>query len=205
MRKSALLFLLFYPVLLVGQTEKLTIEDLLNLNVSYGRGRGGEGLQTPDGKYTVIQEHSQIALKPSDRSPEKVLTSTPEAKSELELSPDGRHIAYVSQGQVWVVSTAGGEPLQLTNDPAGPGDPRGATDHHPQWNPNGNWILYESGRKGFNELYVVSEDGKTLNLLAATEIYRGKDVIATNIASDKGDAVSSDRFDPRPQWSPDGT
>jgi dipeptidyl aminopeptidase/acylaminoacyl peptidase len=202
MRKTALLILIFYPVLLVGQTEKLTINDLLNVGGNFARGRGE--LKTSDGKYTVVQDRGQIVLKPADGSPERVLTSAPEAKSELDLSPDGLHIAYVSKGQVWVVSTAGGEPLQLTNDPAGPGDPRGATDHHPQWNPNGNWILYESGRKGFNELYVVSEDGKVLNLLAATEIYHGRDVIA-NTAPDRGDAVSSDRFDAHPAWSPDGT
>ncbi len=204
MRKAAYLFLLLYPALLIAQTEKLTIDDLLGPAGSYGRGRGGDGQQTPDGKYTVVQEKGQIALKPADGGPEKVLTSSPEPKSELQLSPDGQHIAYVDQGQVWVVSVAGEEPLQLTHDPAGPGDPRGATDHRPQWNPNGKWILYESGRKGFNELYVVSEDGKIANLLAATEIYHGKDVIA-NSTADKGDAVSSDRFDPRPSWSPDGT
>jgi dipeptidyl aminopeptidase/acylaminoacyl peptidase len=133
-----------------------------------------------------------------------VLTSTPDAKGELDLSSDGSHIAYVSHGQVWVVSTSGGDPVELTNDAAGPGDPRGATDHHPQWSPSGNWILYESGRKGFNELYVVRQDGKVSNLLAATEIYRGKDVIA-NTTTDRGDAVAADRFDPRPAWSPDGT
>jgi Tol biopolymer transport system component len=92
----------------------------------------------------------------------------------------------------------------LTHDLTGPGDPRGATDHHPQWNPKGGWILYESGQKGYNELYVVSTDGRTSNELAATEIFRGKDVIA-NPQHDQGDAVSSDRFDPRPLWSPDGT
>ncbi len=97
-----------------------------------------------------------------------------------------------------------GQPQRLTHDPAGPGDPRGATDHHPLWNPNGHWILFESGRKGFNELYVVSEDGSQEKLLAATEIYTGSDVIA-NTAADRGDAVSSDRFDPEPLWSPDGT
>jgi dipeptidyl aminopeptidase/acylaminoacyl peptidase len=205
MKKSIFLFLLLAPAILAGQTERLTIDDLLSGGFGGGGfARGSESLQTPDGMYSVTLEHGQIALKPADRSAEKVLTSTPEAKSELQLSPNGQQIAYVSQGQVWVVAIAGGDPLQLTNDPAGPGDPRGATDHHPQWNPNGKWIFYESGRKGFNELYEVSEDGKVINLLAATEIYHGKDVIA-NTALDKGDAVSSDRFDPRPSWSPDGT
>jgi dipeptidyl aminopeptidase/acylaminoacyl peptidase len=199
--------MLLSPLLLAAQAEKLTIDDLLGGGLvagGYGRGRGGESQPTPDGKYTVVLEHDQIALKPMDGSPNKVLTSSPDAKSEVELSPDGKHIAYVSQGQVWGVATAGGDPVQLTHDPAGPGDPRGATDHHPQWNPNGKWVLYESGRKGYNELYVVSEDGKMLNLLAATEVYHGKDVI-TNASQDKGDAVSSDRFDARPSWSPDGT
>jgi dipeptidyl aminopeptidase/acylaminoacyl peptidase len=205
MKRSIVLFLLLAPTILAGQTERLTIDDLLSGGFGGGAfARGSGSLQTPDNKYSVTLEYGQIALKPADGSAEKVLTSTPEAKSELQLSPNGRQIAYVSQGQVWVVAIAGGDPLQLTNDPAGPGDPRGATDHHPQWNPNGRWILYESGRKGFNELYVVSEDGKVFNLLAATEIYRGKDVIA-DTALDKGDAVSSDRFDPRPSWSPDGT
>jgi len=212
MKKSVFAFLLLYPALLIGQNDKaqdqkLTIDDLLGGPgaAAFGRGRGGEGQPTPDGKYSVVLERGQIALKPADGGEEKVLTSSAEPKSELQLSPDGQRIAYLSKGQVWVVAVAGGDPLQLTNDPAGPGDPRGATDHHPQWNPNGKWILYESGRNGFNELYVVSEDGKVLNLIAPTEVYKGKDVITTNIASDKGDAVSSDRFDPRPQWSPDGT
>ncbi len=205
MRKSALLFLVLAPAILAGQTEKLTIDDLLSGGLSGGGfSRGGGSLQTPGGKYSVIQDHGQIALKPADGSSEKVLTSIPGAKSEIQLSPDGQQIAYISQGQVWVVAVAGGEPLQLTNDATGPGDPRGAADHHPQWNPNGKWILYESGQKGFNELYVTSSDGKTHNLLAATEIYHGKDVIA-NTTQDKGDAVSSDRFDARPLWAPDGT
>ncbi len=202
MRNSVVILMLLYPVLLAGQAEKLTIDDLLGGGDF--RGRGAESQSTPDGKYTVIQEHGQIALKPVDGGPEKLLTSSPEPKSEAQLSPDGQHIAYISQGQVWVIATVGGDPLQLTHDPAGPGDPRGATDHRPQWNPKGKWVLYESGRKGFNELYVVSEDGKTLTLLAATEIYHGKDVIA-NTSQDKGDAVSSDRFDSHPSWAPDGT
>jgi len=203
MKKNVLLCFILYPALLFGQADKLTINDLLDAGFG-GYGRGGGAQQTSDGKYSVVLERGQIALKPSDGSAEKVLTSSPEPKSEVQLSPDGNSIAYLSQGQVWVVASAGGDPLQLTHDPSGPGDPRGATDHHPQWNPNGKWILYESGKKGFNELYVISQDGKGSSLIAAAEIYKGKDVIA-NVASDKGDAVSSDRFDPRPQWSPDGT
>jgi len=195
------LALLLSPVLLFGQTERLTIEDLLGAG---GSARGGEGLLSPDGRYFATQERGQIALKPVEAGPAKVITHSQEPKSELQWSHDGGRIAYISKGDVWTVDVSGEDPTQLTHDPAGPGDPRGATDHHPLWNPNGKWILYQSGRKGFNELYVVSDDGKQENLLAATEIYKGQDVIS-NTAQDKGDAVSSDRFDPNPSWSPDGT
>lgn len=205
MLKSVFAVIVLFPAVVLGQAERLTIDDLLGPanGSSFGRGLGGP-IQSTDGRLTVTLEDGQIAVRPSGGGAEKVLTSGQEPKSELAPAPDGSKIAYVSQGQVWVVSVAGGEAVQLTHDPAGPGDPRGATDHRPQWNPNGKWILYESGQKGFNEIYVVSDDGKALNLLAATEIYHGRDAIS-NHALDHGDAVSSDRFDPRPRWSPDGT
>jgi dipeptidyl aminopeptidase/acylaminoacyl peptidase len=209
MRKTVFLFALFFPLLLPGQTGKLTIDDLLNIPLGFGRGDTGI-LEAPDGSFTVVEEHGQVAIQPAGGGAKKILTSSPDPKSELALSPDGKSVAYISQGQVWVVNVSGGDPLELTHDSAGPGDPRGATDHHPQWNPHGKWILYEAGSRGFNELYVVSEDGKTWNLLAATELYYGHDV-RHNPSPDQGDsaspsdAVASDRFDAHPLWSPDGT
>jgi dipeptidyl aminopeptidase/acylaminoacyl peptidase len=176
----------------------LTIDDLLSVNV-----REGASLLSPDGEYFATTQRGQVVTVPVHGGEPKTLTNTPAAKSELSWSHDSHNIVYVSQGDIWTVSASGGEPLRLTHNPAGPGDPRGATDHHPLWNPNGKWILYQSGRKGFNELYVVSDDGKEERELAATEIYTGEDVIA-NTSADRGDAVSSDRFDPNPSWSPDG-
>jgi dipeptidyl aminopeptidase/acylaminoacyl peptidase len=194
------LSLLLCPALLLGQGPRLTIEDLL----SSGSGRGTSAILSPDGKQFVTIEHGQIALRSSENEASHLITSTEPAKSEPQWASDGKHIAFISKGDVWVVSVDGGEPRQLTHDPAGPGDPRGATDHHPLWSPDGRWILYQSGRNGFNELYVVSEDGGKQQQLAATEIYSGADIIRNN-APDHGDAVSSDRFDPAPSWSPDGT
>jgi dipeptidyl aminopeptidase/acylaminoacyl peptidase len=183
-----------------AQVPQLTMEDLLTVNV---RG-GGEGLLSPDGKYFAKAEQGRIIVTPAAGGSERVVLATPSSKSELAWSHDAKRLAYISDGDVWTVSVDGGQTQRLTHDPAGPGDPRGATDHHPLWNPNGHWILYQSGRKGFNELYAVRDDAAEQHLLAATEIYTGADVIA-NTAADHGDAVSSDRFDPDPQWSPDGT
>jgi dipeptidyl aminopeptidase/acylaminoacyl peptidase len=203
-RKLVLSVLMVVPVALAAQTVKLTLDDLVGGANFGGFDRGSERLEARDGSFTVVAEHGQVALRPASGGPNKTLTDLAQPASELALSPDGRKVAFVSDGQIWEVPTAGGDALELTHDPTGPGDPRGATDHHPQWNPNGKWILYDSGRKGYNELYVVSDDGKSRNLLAATEIYTGSDTIASP-ARDVGDAVSSDRFDAQPHWSPDGT
>ena len=201
MKKLSILVSMFLvPGMLLAQTQRLTLDDLL----SAGSGRRSTGQLSPDGRFFAREEQGQIALVPVNGGQAKIITSSPKPTSELQWSHDGKHITYVSEGDVWIVASDGAQPQRLTHDPAGPGDPRGATDHHPLWNPNGRWILFESGRKGFNELYVVSEDGSQEKLLAATEIYTGSDVIA-NTATDRGDAVSSDRFDPEPLWSPDGT
>jgi len=210
MRKILLssLLLFLFPALLLAQPGKLTLDDILGGGGRAGGGfgrRGGEGQVTPDGKFEVAQENGQIALRPVDGGAAKVLTSSPDTKTDPRLSPDGKYIAYISGGHIWDVAVDGGAPTELTHHSKGAGDPRGATDAHPVWNPNGKWILYDTGTKGYNELYVVSEDGKVNNWIAATEIYHGADVIATNVAADRGDAVASDRFDARPAWSPDGT
>ena len=181
-----------------AQTVKLTLEDLLSQGAP---GFGRAMVLSPDGKQFATLEKGQIALVPANGGAGVPITSSKGGKSELSWSPDGSKVAYVSGGDIWVVSTSGGEPKQLTSGPVGPGDPRGATDHFPRWNPQGRWILFESGRRGWNELHVVSEDGKTKNYLAATELYEGRD----RIGEQDGDAVSSDRFDPNPSWSPDGT
>lgn len=190
-----------------NHAQKLTIDDLLGAGPGFSGRRGslGDGLRSPDGRYLLSLQNNQLVLTPVDGNGPELLDGNPGPKSEFQWSPDSTHVAYISQGNVWVADVTGGAARQLTHDPKGPGDPRGATDHHPQWNPNGRWILYESGQHGYNELYVVSQDGGVRNRIAATEIYHGADVLAVNVAQDHGDAVSSDRFDPRPQWSPDGT
>jgi Tol biopolymer transport system component len=90
----------------------------------------------------------------------------------------------------------------FTYGAVGVGDPRGALDRWPKWNSDGKWILFQSGRHGHNELWVVSADGRTTNYLATTEIYSGVDELDQVTADDE---VASDRFDPTPAWSPDGT
>ena len=198
MKILAMLLLFAAAVPSFSQTSRITLEDLVNTV------RERPGVLSPDGRYFAIIDRGQIALQPVEGGLSLPVILGPNSKSEVSWSPDSKKLAFVSKGSIWVVSASGGEPLQITDGIAGRGDPRGAADHLPRWSPKGKWILYESGRTGSNELWVVAEDGKVKNDLAPAEVYTGEDAI-NNPSPDHGDAVSSDRFAPNPAWSPDGT
>lgn len=159
---------------------------------------------SPDGKYFAIVQRGQIALLPVEGGWPIGLTTTPGGKSEISWSPDSGELAFVSGGSIWVVPTSGGQPRKLTGGLPGPGDPRVAADHTPKWNPHGNWILYQSGRSGQNELWVVRKDGLAKNYLATTEHYLGPDLLGDQ-HTDDGDGLAGGLFYPDPAWSPDGT
>ena len=78
MKKIIYLSTLLYSTLLVGQIQRLTINDLLGGPAAGGRrGSGGEGLPSPDGKYIATLKDNQIALKLADGGEEKIVTSSP--------------------------------------------------------------------------------------------------------------------------------
>ncbi len=156
--------------------HRLTLDDLVSVEGI------GETALSPDGKTFAMSRGGQIVLMPSDGGWMTTLTSTSGGKSGLSWSPDGRSIAYASQGSIWVVASNGGAPKRLTNAAAGPGDPRQASDRAPQWSPKGRWILFETGRRGHNNMMVVSDDGMISDYLTAAN-------------ADEENA----------SWSPDGT
>src|SRR5262245_37038505 len=79
-----------------------------------------------------------------------------------QISPDGRSVVYgVSEAdfkqdafvtQLWLVTTAGGEPLQLT---------RGAKSaDSPRWSPDSRWIAFTSTRVGDkSQLFAIRPEG----------------------------------------------
>ncbi len=161
-------------------------------------------LLSPDGSKFALLREGQIFLFPASGGWPVELTSTPGGKSEIAWSPDSHALAFVADGSIWIVPVAGGQPKRLTDGAAGPGDPRVVRDHTPKWNPQGNWILFQSGRSGQNELWVVSPDGRSRNYLATTEIYLGPEHLGDQTQSD-GDGLAGGLFYPDPAWSPDGT
>ncbi len=81
--------------------------------------------------------------------------------SDPQLSPDGQWVAYVvadvayeenaTNSDIWLISTAGGEPRQLTNSPK--------HDRHPRWSPDGKWLAFESTRDGTSQIWLMPATG----------------------------------------------
>ncbi len=60
------------------------------------------------------------------------------------FSPDGSKIAYVSNYNIWVMDTNGGNKTQLTFEPQGE---NWSAAYDPAWSPNGNQIVYTLTKK----------------------------------------------------------
>jgi dipeptidyl aminopeptidase/acylaminoacyl peptidase len=90
--------------------------------------------------------------------------------SDPQISPDGKTAAYVvgtvdlkgnrSSSSIWLVSTAGGKPRQLTNTTK--------KDSHPRWSPDGKRILFESTRSGDGQLWIINVNGGEAKQLTTT-------------------------------------
>ena len=90
------------------------------------------------------------------------------------VSPDGRQVAFVHAGEVYVVPGAGGEARNLTQTPD-------SSEGHPRWHPLEPRVMLWSDRSGQVELWSVPLDGGAWTQLSDTP---GNDLLGA--------------------WSPDG-
>ncbi|WP_205499921.1 S9 family peptidase [Rufibacter psychrotolerans] len=166
MNKRLTVFLLLWWASLTwvsaqGTNPLIQVTDLLKIK------QIGAVALSPDGRqvaYTVTsiepdpaQKHeykymTQLYLQPSNGSaPARQLTYGGSSATQPAWSPDGKQLAFVrvteGKPQIFLLSFAGGEPLQLTTFKYGASQPR--------WSPNGQQILFTSGLK-LNELLADS-------------------------------------------------
>ncbi|MGH8371539.1 MAG: S41 family peptidase, partial [Gammaproteobacteria bacterium] len=87
-----------------------------------------------------------FAVRAADVSP---------ALSEPAISPDGNEIAFVSGGDIWSVSAAGGEAQLLVSG--------AAAESRPLYSPDGKALAFVSTRTGNGDIYVLDFASGQLN------------------------------------------
>ncbi len=112
---------------------------------------------SPDGArlgFEGLGQSSTLWVADSVGGSPKQLT-TENQESDLNWSPDGTEIAYVSRrtgtGDIWVVPVNGGAPRQLTRDIR--------DDFSPRWSPDGKWIAFISQRGRQTDVWLVPAAG----------------------------------------------
>jgi dipeptidyl aminopeptidase/acylaminoacyl peptidase len=140
--KRHLVLLLVSLLLVSGVTAQsgLTFEQMVNLR------RVGDPQLSPDGRtvaYTVgvvnkadNRTLTHIYTVRTDGSEPRQITKGTSSHSSPRWSPDGKHIAYVTGGQIWVMEDDGDDAKQITRLATGAGNP--------VWSPDGKWIAFVS-------------------------------------------------------------
>jgi Tol biopolymer transport system component len=68
------------------------------------------------------------------------LTNDPGLTTDAAISPDGKLVAYVRSGDIWVQQVDGGGVIRITDDPAG--------NSAPEFSPDGTQVAFRSERAG---------------------------------------------------------
>lgn len=104
-----------------------------------------------------------------------LLADTSSRDTDPAPSPDGKWLAFQSNrggsSQIWIMPITGGEPRQLTNEPATVKNPDGKTIPTrvmtPTWAPDSKSLLFVSTRSGGYNIYSIPLEGGTPKALSA--------------------------------------
>lgn len=144
-----------------------------------------------------FSQHGELYTMKDGQAPEKVAVNVGTGArynesvlhkvnkaSELELSPNGKEIAFIHRGEVFVSSVAGGTTRQITNTPE--------QERSVSFSPDGRSLLYASERDGSWDVYQSS-------------IKREEEKYFFNATLIKEEAVvNTDKDEFQPAYSPDG-
>jgi dipeptidyl aminopeptidase/acylaminoacyl peptidase len=96
--------------------------------------------------------------------------------ADPRISPDGKWVAFAvatpdmnanrNESNIWIVPTAGGEAVQLTQS---------GHDSSPGWSPDGKTLAFLSSRDGTSQVYALSMEGGEAH--AVTHLSTGADMV----------------------------
>ena len=76
---------------------------------------------------------------------------------DVQISPDGQMVAFCYMGDIYTVSTKGGEARRLTSHPG--------YECNPVWSPDGKQIAFASDRHGNLDVHLMPATGGTATRL----------------------------------------
>jgi len=103
-----------------------------------------------------------VTVASDSRHNETVFTDVGDSITDFALSPDGKQIAFIARGEVFVTSTKYGETKRLTNTPE--------QERSVSFHPGGRGLLYASERGGSWNIYrtdLTDDDEPSLFLATA--------------------------------------
>ena len=77
--------------------------------------------------------------------------------SSPSLSPDGKTIAFVYEGDIWSVSSDGGTAMRITA--------MAGYENNPRFSPDGKWLAFNGNQDGNSNIYIVPANGGELKQL----------------------------------------
>jgi len=80
-------------------------------------------------------------------APATQLTASEQAISDPQWSPDGRRLAFVRDGEIWLVEADGSRLVRVVGKPGGGRDPR--------WSPDGKQLGFLSRRRGWSQVWLI--------------------------------------------------
>ena len=125
-----------------GQAEPLTQPKPDNIAAS-PKPTDAKANESKSGKWDVAARHGP--------GHDAVIDTRQGTWLSLDVSPDGKEIAFDLLGDLYTIPITGGEARPLTSG--------GAWDMQPRYSPNGREIAFTSDRGGGDNIWVVGRDG----------------------------------------------
>ena len=130
----------------------------------YSRAEQGERILIPLQGDVYVQDGAHLPLRKILDNASQLPAITP------ALSPDGNYVAYVQDGEVYVMEAEGGGPRQISEGARGTGKTNGLAEYIAQeelargegfwWSPDSRWIAYEEADETHIPLYRIMHQGK---------------------------------------------
>ncbi len=102
-----------------------------------------------DGLIAFVHGGNIYTINPADRSASPLRLTTNGDDSGPRWSPNGKQIAYVHAGNLWVMNANGSHKKRLTDTA-----PKYA-DSRPSWSPNGRYLVFVMTRRGSKYGYLT--------------------------------------------------